>query len=93
MGLLRVLLLAVLALSAYAVDESAVTVIAGKADFDAALASADLVMVEFYAPWCDPPAPPRPTTTHAFIHITPLVHPAAPTSLTTRYSVPPALSD
>jgi len=52
MGLLRVLLLAVLALSAYAVDESAVTVIAGKADFDAALASADLVMVEFYAPWC-----------------------------------------
>jgi protein disulfide-isomerase A1 len=47
-----VLCLSVLALSAYAVDESAVTVIAGKADFDAALASADLVMVEFYAPWC-----------------------------------------
>jgi len=68
-----VLLLAVLALSAYAVDESAVTVIAGKADFDAALASADLVMVEFYAPWCDPPAPlapqqPTPSSTshHSF---------------------------
>jgi hypothetical protein len=60
------LLLAVALSVVSAVDESAVTVIVGQADFDAALASADLVMVEFYAPWYSsrPPSSPTPPLHH-----------------------------